>query len=816
MSGVGTIDAARQVAQGLARALLPQAGGTGRIDARALGLIAPALNDSGGSLAAGALVCIGGSHTVLGNIAKVTLPGVRSLVIGVVLDPIANYTKGDILTLGLHPAVLSTGTIAVGDLLYPSATAGYCTATPAFGSVPLGYALTTASGTSTVAVWFDPTPAGFSLYHSLLQGVQGLNRHANLNEGAGTYSAHTISSGTTDDMRDRSDSTALVIGGTAPHVIQAQYPFAAKATAARLYLRRSQSGSGTQVLAGCTIDASNDGSSWTNLWTGSLSATNLGAANPYENLLAWAAPAAYTYYRVLFPASLGDDMQVFDWALYEAAGQALYVNSGATSALLDTVLAAASSNGGFIVTPPTTIPLPPRVVPTGSGFITANAAGRQNVDTSAGYKAFVTKVYRDGRWHMVYRQGTDHFTTGDGDLMYRYSDDDEKTWSAAVVLVAHSAGHDVRDPSITALSNGRLLVGYDDRLTSGGVYCTLKVIHSDNGGQSWSSAYSAPASGMAYEAAGTSPGVQLPINGNVLLPIFGAQLSTDFLFAAVLISADGGLTFPTQVTIASSGSRHFAEPTLVQLSSGELVCFMHDASTTIYRSVSIDGGQTWSAATAVLTAVGRTDVVEIWPGVLFMSCRDSGANGYQRVTTSWDKGVTWGALQNVDGATDLNMYAALGVPALGTVTMVYSLEINSTTAHLYSREYHDGYGIDPLGNVTALSVAGGPTMTIKDEGTPLATAATSLDFVGAGVTATGAGAAKTITIPGVAAALDDLTDVVITTPVAAQFLRYSGSVWVNAALVVADYPYHDEVLCDSAGPILDSHGDVVMVTGVPN
>ena len=39
-------------------------------------------------------------------------------------------------------------------------------------------------------------------------------------------------------------------------------------------------------------------------------------------------------------------------------------------------------------------------------------------------------------------------------------------------------------------------------------------------------------------------------------------------------------------------------------------------------------------------------------------------------------------------------------------------------------------------------------LTIEDEGTPLASAATSLDFVGAGVTASGAGATKTITIPG--------------------------------------------------------------------
>lgn len=42
----------------------------------------------------------------------------------------------------------------------------------------------------------------------------------------------------------------------------------------------------------------------------------------------------------------------------------------------------------------------------------------------------------------------------------------------------------------------------------------------------------------------------------------------------------------------------------------------------------------------------------------------------------------------------------------------------------------------------------GGAMTVEDEGTPLATAATTLDFVGAGVTASGTGAEKTITIPG--------------------------------------------------------------------
>lgn len=53
---------------------------------------------------------------------------------------------------------------------------------------------------------------------------------------------------------------------------------------------------------------------------------------------------------------------------------------------------------------------------------------------------------------------------------------------------------------------------------------------------------------------------------------------------------------------------------------------------------------------------------------------------------------------------------------------------------------------DSAGAVTALGGSGG--VTVEDEGTPLATTATTLDFVGAGVTASGTGASKTITIPG--------------------------------------------------------------------
>src|SRR6056300_136816 len=76
---------------------------------------------------------------------------------------------------------------------------------------------------------------------------------------------------------------------------------------------------------------------------------------------------------------------------------------------------------------------------------------------------------------------------------------------------------------------------------------------------------------------------------------------------------------------------------------------------------------------------------------------------------------------------------------------------------------------------------GGSSLTIQDEGSTLTTDATTLNFVGAGVTASGSGSTKTITISGGASTIGALSDVTITSPALNQVLKYNGSAWVNAA-----------------------------------
>lgn len=90
--------------------------------------------------------------------------------------------------------------------------------------------------------------------------------------------------------------------------------------------------------------------------------------------------------------------------------------------------------------------------------------------------------------------------------------------------------------------------------------------------------------------------------------------------------------------------------------------------------------------------------------------------------------------------------------------------INDTAGSGGSTYIVDGTNTTVTGTGTLLdpyqinaSGGGGSSITVKDEGTNLTTALASLDFVGAGVTATNTGGAVTVTIPGTSSQWVDVT-----------------------------------------------------------
>ena len=80
----------------------------------------------------------------------------------------------------------------------------------------------------------------------------------------------------------------------------------------------------------------------------------------------------------------------------------------------------------------------------------------------------------------------------------------------------------------------------------------------------------------------------------------------------------------------------------------------------------------------------------------------------------------------------------------------------------------------------------GSTLTVQDEGTDLSTAATTLNFEGSGVTASGTGAVKTITIDA-PSQLSEIGNVSTTAPASGQALVYSGNQWQPSDLMTVTY-----------------------------
>ena len=73
-------------------------------------------------------------------------------------------------------------------------------------------------------------------------------------------------------------------------------------------------------------------------------------------------------------------------------------------------------------------------------------------------------------------------------------------------------------------------------------------------------------------------------------------------------------------------------------------------------------------------------------------------------------------------------------------------------------------------NLTGISSG----VTVQDEGSALSTAGTTLNFVGAGVTASGTGASKTITVPGGGGALEFVSKTAITVSNATTQIDFTG------------------------------------------
>jgi len=145
------LDLRTQVRVGPSFTLIPAAGGTGREDAYARGIVYPAAAKSDtGAITKGQVVTRTGNEDVGPAITVKPTTVATDRPIGVALEAIAVQEVGDIAYTGAPVLILTDGNVAVGDVLYTSGVAGRATATKVDGATAIGISLSAASGTDDV------------------------------------------------------------------------------------------------------------------------------------------------------------------------------------------------------------------------------------------------------------------------------------------------------------------------------------------------------------------------------------------------------------------------------------------------------------------------------------------------------------------------------------------------------------------------------------------------------------------------------------------------------------------------------------------
>ena len=168
------------------------------------------------------------------------------------------------------------------------------------------------------------------------------------------------------------------------------------------------------------------------------------------------------------------------------------------------------------------------------------------------------------------------------------SSDEGRTWSDPTVVV--DTPLDDRDPSVTQLSDGRLLCNFFTYTEAAGFH--VAVVESNDLGKTWSEPHF-PEVAQQGNFACSAPITELP-SGELLLPVYYEIPSS--AKAGLLRSFDGGRTWPELTIIDhTSTHRHDAEPHIIRLPDGRLFTALRPCMCLAFSS---DQGHTWTVREA--------------------------------------------------------------------------------------------------------------------------------------------------------------------------------------------------------------------------
>lgn len=237
------------------------------------------------------------------------------------------------------------------------------------------------------------------------------------------------------------------------------------------------------------------------------------------------------------------------------------------------------------------------------------------------------------------------------DVFTQLSTDSGRTWSAPVNAYTGPAGS-LDLTNLTLLNFGEVWLTFD-YAPAGGLNVLMGLSGLPNAADeiTWSKQFVVDYDSSLWTASCNigGPVVQLR-NGDLLLPSFCGQSPLVNYSSTVFRSTDGGTTWTqTIVGNAQIDGRDYDESALAVMPTGDIVMMMRhtnnssaDISGTYWRSVSTDGGLTWSKPVEALNAtnVSRPALVVIPGGGLVLMGR-SALEDSTGFATSWDEGLTF-------------------------------------------------------------------------------------------------------------------------------------------------------------------------------
>ncbi|WP_010267889.1 exo-alpha-sialidase [Paenibacillus senegalensis] len=299
--------------------------------------------------------------------------------------------------------------------------------------------------------------------------------------------------------------------------------------------------------------------------------------------------------------------------------------------------------------------------------------------TDDGYNTYFPAMEQlpNGKLLVVYYNATAHQGT-DGRIAMVESTDHGLTWSEPRIIM--DTPEDDRDPSITVLSDGTLLLNWFMRENGKN---QVFVSRSTDEGLTWS-----PPSKVQTnleEAAVSSKIVELD-TGELLLPIYGFYASEQGVYRSVVVrSSDGGMTWdPSQESTMAEPvplpqpnpfpAIGFVEPVIADLGSGHLISMHRSYSGSDngigWMSESFDYGHTWTPAERTTMYAHCSDLLVLSNGTVLHTWGDRKfefSSGRAVVGRVMEPGTDWedwedALIYKSPGSTDMAYPSAVELP----------------------------------------------------------------------------------------------------------------------------------------------------------